>query len=97
METYNLATSIPFRFSINCTLRNGNVEDEERVDIINLVLIVPCGMETRFALLGDKIAWCINCTLRNGNDKKYLEVRRLRVVLIVPCGMETKFFGLKFG
>ena len=76
---------------INCTLRNGN----SRIDRIGFpqlgVLIVPCGMETRFALLGDKIAWCINCTLRNGNLYCYPVPFGYIRVLIVPCGMETAF------
>ena len=31
------------------------------------VLIVPCGMETRFEEYGNLSAFSINCTLRNGN------------------------------
>ena len=31
---------------INCTLRNGNIEEPAKVEALEPVLIVPCGMET---------------------------------------------------
>ena len=54
-----------------------------------IVLIVPCGMETRHVGTGRVKQFRINCTLRNGNSSSTTRAVKTVQVLIVPCGMET--------
>ena len=74
---------------INCTLRNGNQDAERAFQVFDVVLIVPCGMETRDLGAYAVYRLCINCTLRNGNEDLSGEDVKFVTVLIVPCGMET--------
>ena len=73
--------------SINCTLRNGDGEMMAFKAKDDMVLIVPCGMETWNASSQVLNEQSINCTLRNGNRKLYIDCASSPTVLIVPYGM----------